>query len=187
MRSSPSGVTSAMIDRVGLNPTLIAKSSDNTMTSATPRIASKPSALDITPIFGNASRVSAAIVPPTRMKGLRRPFQSQTRSDIAPMMTCPKMPAIGPAAHTRPMSCTSRLYLVSRIQLSAASCTDNAKPRAVAGRASIARNVLLRSCCIFSISLFLVFFAEQESQRNVNARIPCRLVVARAFELAGLP
>ena len=151
VRSTPSGVTSAMIERVGLKPTFMAKSSDRTTIRAIPSRLSNPMAVEMTSMLGSASRVSAAIVPPTRMNGRRRPRQNHTRSLQTPMMTWPNMPAIGPAAQTRPMSWISRPYCVVRIQLSAEICTDSAKPSAVAGSARIARNLLLRFLCIVSM------------------------------------
>ena len=99
----------------------------------------------MTPICGKASNDNAAIVPPMMMNGRRLPFQNHAWSDREPMMTWPKMPAIGPAAHTSPMSWTSSPNWVVRIQLSAESCTDSASPIAVDGRLSVAKKSLLRS------------------------------------------
>ncbi len=123
-----------MMVRVGLKPTLMDKSSVSATAIATARSPSTPSADDTISILGNASKLNAAITPPMRMKGRRRPPQNHTLSLTMPKMTWPKMPAMGPAAHTKPTSSIFRLYLVVRIQLSAAICTESAKPIAEEGK-----------------------------------------------------
>ncbi len=125
-----------MSERVGLKLTLMARSSVRATAMAMPRMPSSPIAAEITSMLGRASSISAASTPPMRMKGRRRPPQNQTLSLMTPMMTCPRMPAIGPAAHTSPTSSIARPYFVLRIQLNAEICTDRAKPIAVAGRLS---------------------------------------------------
>ena len=101
-------MTSAMIERVGLKLILIARSRLRATAMATPRMPGSPIAKEMTPMFGKASSIRAAMTPPMRMNGRRRPFQNQTRSLISPMMTWPMIPASGPAAQTRPTSWMSR-------------------------------------------------------------------------------
>jgi hypothetical protein len=68
------------------------------------------------------------------MKGRRRPPQNQVLSLMKPTITWPRMPASGPAAHTRPISSILRWYLVESSQLSAEIWMQSAKPMAVAGK-----------------------------------------------------
>ena len=137
--------------RVGLKLTLMARSSVSATTMAMPRMPPMPRPSETMSRFGSASSISAASRPPIRIKGRRRPFQNQTRSEITPMITCPMIPASGPAAHTRPTSWMSRPYCVVSIQLSAEICIDSANPMAVAGSASTAKNELVFSCWKVSI------------------------------------
>ena len=138
MRGFPSGVTSAITERVGLKLMLIARSSVSATNTATPSRLSIPKNDRMLSMLGSASSIEAAKTPPISMNGRLLPPQNQTLSLIRPMMTWPKIPARGPAAHTIPTSWMSRLYLVVRIQLSAEIWTESANPIAVEGRLMIA-------------------------------------------------
>jgi len=140
-----------MIERVGLNETLIARSRPIATAIATPRMASSPSAVEIAPIEGRAVSMSAVSTPPTRMKGRRRPPHSQTLSLMMPISSWPTMPASGPAAHTMPISWMSSPYLVDSYQDRAEICTDSAKPIAVDGRLNSTRNGTESRCCMRSM------------------------------------
>ncbi len=87
---------------------------------------------------GSRNTISAARVPPIRMKGRRRPPQNQALSLIRPMSTWPRMPAVGPAAQTMPISWISSPKRVDRIQLRAEIWMHRAKPIAVEGRLRVA-------------------------------------------------
>ena len=108
-----------MIERVGLKLILIERSSVRATAIATPRIPSIPRPEEITSMFGRARSINDARRPPIKMNGRRLPFQNQTLSLITPTITCPKIPAIGPAAQTSPTSWISSLYFVLSIQLNA--------------------------------------------------------------------
>ena len=131
---------------------LIDRSNASATVIATPRIASAPNAAEITPIDGSANNIAAVNTPPTRMNGRRRPPQNQTLSLTIPMITCPRIPASGPAAQTIPISWISSPYLVDNSQLSAEICTASANPIAVDGRLSSIKNGSDRRCCIRSMS-----------------------------------
>ena len=115
----------------------IARSSVSATTIATAIRLPIPKKSFILPIFGSAIIMSAANAPPIRIKGRLLPPQNQTLSLINPTITCPKIPASGPAAHTIPISCISNPYCEFNIQLSTAICIERAKPIAVAGNAKI--------------------------------------------------
>ena len=133
VRASPSGVRSAMIDRVGLNPTLIARSSVSATATAVQRMCTPLHAL-ISPRNGNANNMSDANTPPIKINGRRRPPQNHALSLTSPTIGWARRPASGPASQTRPTCSMERLYFVLRIQLSAEICTHSAKPIAVDGR-----------------------------------------------------
>jgi len=112
----------------------MARSSVNATAIATPIIDAIPKNDAILSILGRAININAARGPPIRINGLLRPPQNHTLSLIIPTMTCPNIPANGPAAHTIPISCISKLYFVFSIQLRAAICIESANPIAVDGR-----------------------------------------------------
>ncbi len=85
-------------------------------------------------MFGRASNIRDASVPPMSMNGRRRPPQNHTLSLMSPITTWPTIPASGPAAHTKPTWWISRWYFVVNSQLSAEIWIDSANPIAVDGR-----------------------------------------------------
>ena len=62
-----------MSERAGLKLTLIERSSAMATAIATPRMPSKPSRSEMTPMDGKASSISAASVPPMIRNGRRPP------------------------------------------------------------------------------------------------------------------
>ena len=122
-----------MIERVGLNPTLIAKSRVRATQMATQRTG-RPVNFPIAPRNGKARTITPARIPPRMMNGRRRPPQNHTLSLIRPTSGWARTPASGPASQTYPTSWMARWYCVLRIQLNAEIWMHRAKPIAVAGR-----------------------------------------------------
>ena len=126
-----------MIDRVGLKLMLMERSSVSATVIATAITLAIPKKLLILSMLGKAKIISAARIPPMMINGFLRPPQNQALSLINPMMGCPRIPAMGPAAHTIPIWSISRLYFVLRIQLKTAIWIDKANPIAVLGKPRI--------------------------------------------------
>ena len=101
-------VQSATNERVGLKLTLILKSNVNATATA---MANNPSvALSPINIFctisrlGNAKSINPVSIPPMIIQGRRLPPINHSLSLIAPTIGWAIIPAIGPAAHTIPIS-----------------------------------------------------------------------------------
>ena len=132
-----------MMERAGLNVTLTDKSKNSAITDAIITMSEMPVMCEIPFICGSAKNAIVLTIPPIIINGRRLPPINHTLSLIKPTITCPKIPAIGPASQTNATSSIFNPYLFDKIQLSAAIWVESANPTAVAGSASKARNGLL--------------------------------------------